>query len=70
MKKRRHRFLVGFSGDGNCVYGLEHQQLDSRWEQPLTRSQALRMKRRIDKSNAEVVCHPKVRVFELVKVTP
>jgi hypothetical protein len=42
-RKRKHRYLVGFVGDGNCVYDMREHDIKGRnWVKPLTLNQAKR----------------------------
>lgn len=62
--KRRHRFVVGYSGDGNCIYGAVPVPDASEcrgYTNPLTLNQA---QRRI-KTGAFTAT---VRIFELVPI--
>jgi len=62
-KKRPHRFVVGYPGERECIYGkwITLVPGEGRWAEPMTRLQAQRYRKHFDEPN-------KVVVFELVPV--
>ena len=66
MAKRRRRFLVGFRGDKNVVYGENVKEAilmtHYHWAQPMTFSQAVKQLQTLG-------THPNgAAIFELVEV--
>ncbi len=60
MPKRPDRFVVGFPGEGNVVYGQDNEEGDSRYVLPLKLSEAKAML-------ADLYDSEMANIYELVK---
>ena len=61
-KKRKHRFLVGFVGDGQVVYDMrDNTTKGKRWVEPLTLLQAKRALKKLNKARGD-----KYAIYEVV----
>ncbi len=52
--KRKHRFMIGYPADVNCIYGK------NGWANPMTKSQALRYQK-------DMFCEGAI-IYELVEI--
>ena len=59
-KPNKHRFLIGYIRDGNCVYDMEENEIKGRrWVNPLTLFQAKRIIKKLSSTECRKV------IFEL-----
>lgn len=61
---RKLNYMTGFASEGNCVYGREHKENCSRYENPMSYKEAVRYAKKESCINAQMV------VFKLVQVWP
>lgn len=46
MKRRPDEFVVGYEGEGECIWGCESSDGALRWAQPVKAQRAIRMAKR------------------------
>jgi hypothetical protein len=62
-RQRKHRYLVGFVGEGNVFYDMRrHQQIGRAYVEPLTLVQAKRALKELDRESG------KHAIYEVVPV--
>jgi len=57
---RKHRFLVGYVGDGNVFYDMREEEFSRHYVMPLTFLQAKRALKKLESKDA------KVAIYEVV----
>lgn len=65
MKKpdtRKHKYLVGYVGEGQCVYDFKFKSNPRQYVEPMTLAQA---KRKVEELNTPSA---KVAIYELVPI--
>ncbi len=62
MKERKHNYLVGYVGEGQCVYGRLFEG-EFHWAQPMTLAQSKRLLRGLHPTPKQ-----KTTVYKLVPI--
>ena len=67
MPKRKDRFVTGFRGPGQCVYGSDDDDGKAQWIEPMPKVEA---RGRLAEMQAMSSAPHDARIFELVEVKP